>query len=126
MIADDFSRHLDDFNRRLEEYRGIIRATRGNKHAFISEIILHGELNEENFNNNCLKIENMEGEADFSMITLIRLLYILKSLSFSINFDARPVIERIENCLEKFPFWPKSGTRHPDTICFWSENHIFM
>ena len=70
------------------------------------------------------KVINKQGESDFHIISLIRLLY-LGNDSIPVIADAK---QKIENSLKTFPFWPNWSKSNPnfEKIVFWSENHLFM
>ena len=71
------------------------------------------------------KVVGKQGESDFQIINLIRLLF-LGDDKFP---DIATAKTQVTKALSGFPFWPvKNKKKQPDfdKIVFWSENHLFM
>jgi hypothetical protein len=122
---------MAEFEERFREYRELARGFTNNKNTFCLHAI-HGDLNIDVIYENTEHVQRKSGDADFKMVPLIRFLYLmdrhLKSGSADVSKNAEIVncMEHIENAMMNFPFWPHTGTPYPDSIVFWSENHIFM
>lgn len=100
------------------------------KNTFCTHAFINGDLNVDYLNKALGLISKCDGNSDFSMLSLIRLLF-LDETKFSDNaqFDIRSAKERICQTLNSFPFWPASDEaprKDINDIVFWSENHLFM
>jgi hypothetical protein len=134
---------LVDYNLRLLELYKVLIGPKHikDKYCFVIGGLL-GEVNQDELDKQCNKVIEKEGDADFQMISLIRLMYLLKkeekvenhkekeNLFFKTSNCSTEVIynitKQIEDALSLFPFWPLDGVIYSDKIVFWSENHILM
>lgn len=126
-----FEQRLDEMRKAVEsdtgKYTFVMRALRGDYESI--ENILHKFLDE---------VDKKSDDADFNIISLVRVLYLLKrereattSVGHSAECERREnIISRIQTSLSKFPWWPAKGTGNDnkdiEKVCFWSENHIMM
>jgi hypothetical protein len=82
----------------------------------------------------CKKVRNNEEKADFVIIILIRLLYLLKKRAQQEGVDGDPDhflnrrITRLVSDFSEFSFWTTSNHKSGQmpSVIFWSENHTFM
>jgi hypothetical protein len=93
------------------------------KHLFLTRAQEIGEIHPEDssyYTSLCsLVLENTE-KADFAIIILIRLMYLLAHNEIRVN--------HIINTFLSFSFWPTSNhvNHQMPNVIFWSENHTFM
>jgi hypothetical protein len=101
------------------------------KHSIVVRS-LRGEYEsvQETLNKYLEDVESKSGDADMVIISLVRLLYLLKRQCSKEDAKAAEVVTRIAASLNQFPWWPKKGiesdNKDIEKMCFWSENHIFM
>jgi hypothetical protein len=125
--------YLDAYEGRLRQYAVDMRAHYRNKHCFVISA-LAGLVNNEVLETNYRRCASKDGDADFCMTGLIRLMYLSERTS---DLDSHRsshdraecgrAVARAERALTEFDaFWPHTGKSFPDTIVFWSENHILM
>jgi hypothetical protein len=130
-ISPELSLYLEAYERRLVEYAGVMRSHYNNKHAFVVSALaghVNNVLLEEGFQKCALK----HGDCDFCMVSLVRLLYLSRNASPALSADQMQdlsrAVRRIQEGFEAFDdsYWPHTGRPYPDSIVFWSENHILM
>eukprot|EP01039_Chlorochromonas_danica_P010884 gene10884-12098_t len=131
MDDETYAKHLEEYNTRLIELRNVAKGKLGDKSAFIAIAYETGVVDQDFVKKATGSILKCEGNSDFVMICLIRLLF-LDENKFSdakIQQQIRESKEHICHALSAFPFWPvtdEKPTQNVDKIVFWSENHIFM
>lgn len=113
----------DRYEQNLRRFREKISSNKG-KFNLILAALDHGEILPDPLNVALKKIKGKQGESDFQIISLVRLLFL--------GDDAVPAIVAakadIMEALATFSFWPENAKSQPsfDKIVFWSENHLFM
>jgi hypothetical protein len=111
------------YEQRLVTFRTKISSLE-NKFNLVLHALDWGEILPEPMKKAMGKVVGMQGESDFHIITLVRLLYL--------GDESVPPIaaakQEIISALAKFPFWPSDCKCQPsfDKLVFWSENHLFM
>lgn len=96
------------------------------KYTYLVHAIDKGVINDDWFETKIRKIHDVEDNADFHIIDMIRFLYL--------GDNNNPVVAAAKGMLvrelQNFPFWPKlnNGGRNEgvDRLVFWSENHCLM
>lgn len=94
------------------------------KYAKLIHVCRAGIVDADHWNPILKIIAEKDGDSDFNMLPLIRVLYQtpLEGDQTAIeNLKRRTIYE-----MSRFPFWPQEGVREMDTLVFWSENHLFM
>jgi hypothetical protein len=99
-----------------------------NKHSIVHQAYRLDNVNLNAIDDYIKRIDNREGECDFSMIGLVRFYYLTSDMS---GYDQVKANNRIKPCLKSFPYWPtekvaKDSSINMDQIVFWSENHLLM
>lgn len=115
---------LDGYNDRLLSYKELCLSKTSDKFTIVTNYIYNDVLNEERLNDLCKISSSNAADADFSIIILIRLLYL--SNKESKHHDL--VCSKIDAALSTYSFWPSTVENmvRMDDFCFWSENHILM
>lgn len=113
---------LADYERRIEVFHSAVAEDRG-KHSLVLQAV-KGTILQEPLDGALNRVDKRQGESDFQIIALVRILYL--------GDDTIPEIYntkvRIVSSLDKFPFWPTGDPKQAcmDKIIFWSENHLIM
>lgn len=120
--------YLEAYEKRLNEYKHASwKEPPSNKHAALYTACANGEIHLEHFDNKIEAISGREGDSDFCMLPLIRVLYQdVSKWAKKEQEKMKDLQERTKLALEGFPFLPKEGQQIMDEIVFWSENHLFM
>jgi hypothetical protein len=111
---------MDSYKSRLLQYREEILGHGSVRNNFLTCIKFQGVVYEPFLEEALEKVRVKSGDADFSIIKLIRLIY-LDECSEEIRLQ-------VVTALCTFPFWPRpdSASHSFKTIVFWSENHALM
>lgn len=124
---------MEQFENRLEEYKQyILSHAKNNKHAIISQLLFNENLISSPIENYVKKVKKFEGDSDFVIIVLIRMMYLIRTNSLSdpeIKTQLDALLSEVNDALREFPFWPPNEIhkkKSTDDIVFWSENHLFM
>jgi hypothetical protein len=116
----EFESHLIKYNERLMEYNEFVQQNRGTKHTLVLDALI-GSLNHDVMNHYCEKVISRAGNADFNIISLIRLLYLLnKQDDIEHSFETgyvEYVTHKIISSLNHFSFWPHTGECECPLLC---------
>lgn len=120
--------YLEAYEKRLNEYKNASwKEPPSNKHVALYTACANGVIHLEHFDNKIEAISGREGDSDFCMLPLIRVLYQdVSKWTQKEQADMKHLQNRTISALEGFPFLPKEGQQIMDEIVFWSENHLFM
>lgn len=117
---------LDTLRNEFEERRDRFRTLLATDNSKFNLVIaaLNGRIIPEPLKKAVDKVTTRQGESDFQIISLIRLLF-LGDDSITEVADAK---KKSITALNTFPFWPTGSKTQPnmDKLVFWSENHLIM
>ena len=138
----DISMFLSEWDERIYQYRKMLCTDEqmDNKYALLTRARELGTVKRSLIDSMLEPIARLDGESDFKLIFLIRLLYFSDDKVHSKPGEAErgkklvkvtplyEVIESIDDVISNFPFWVNENGRSNEfkDIVFWSENHILM
>jgi hypothetical protein len=115
------------YRERLRQYCNHYDNYPDESHAVVYRSCTTGDLDQSFIDDKLRTIRHCEGDSDFAMQPIIRLLYQdISSFSPECQDRWRATKFQIKEAFQAFPFWPTEGVRNMDKIVFWSENHLFM
>ena len=111
---------VEQYEKRVSELRDFMCNHEPFKHNVCVRAKYQQQFDRKVISQFCALCREKKGSADFDQISLIRILYTEK-----LPMDIK---EEIIESLCDYPFWPHEGADCSDmkSICFWTENHIFM
>lgn len=112
----------DEFEGRRQRFRTLL-ATDNSKFNLVIAA-QNGRILPDPLKTAIKKVTTREGESDFQIISLIRLLFLGDDGNEAINTAKKQSV----TALDAFPFWPTGNKTQPnmDKLVFWSENHLIM
>ena len=117
---------MASYDDRKKQHQNIILKEASNKHNFLTKAFLQSEIDEATLFNCCETVRKHGNNADFTLIKLIRFVYLDNDNLVSYQ-------DQVLDILSHFSFWPSktksalnSSADAVGKTCFWSENHIFM
>eukprot|EP01039_Chlorochromonas_danica_P013213 gene13213-15257_t len=127
---EDVSLSVEGYENRSNVYRLYFLNESFEQHAKVLNAWNFGDFDPDYVENKLAVIRKREGDSDFVMQPIIRLLY----FDYENHNDVaeeniakwKKAHQDIVLAFEGFPFWPKAGEQNMDKIVFWSENHLFM
>lgn len=129
-IDDDVSLSVDGYSNRSEFYRAYYLNETFEQHAKVLNAWKFGDVDPDYVESKLAVIRKREGDSDFVMQPIIRLLYFDYENRDNVAKESVSTWEKahkdILSAFEGFPFWPTEGVQNMDNIVFWSENHLFM
>ena len=152
MDNEDITAFLSGWDERIHKYREMLctDGQAGNKYALLTRARILGTVERSVIESMLEKIACRDGESDFKLIFLVRLLYFDNDRGVCSQIRSRveatplsEVVETIDAVISDFPFWidagASTGSRDDKTdrngvggknefkdIVFWSENHVLM
>jgi len=123
---------LEEYEARVDSFKATLLGEEGDggKHTFVIKACLGHKLNRSHFTSLLHDVDTRAKDVDFSIIILVRLLFLLQPSSPDRAKNTDAVKQQILSSLASFPFWPSSDNEEDregcENLCFWSENHILM
>lgn len=112
----------DEFDERKQRFRDLL--AKDNTKFNLIVAAQNGRVLPDPLKTALKKVTTREGESDFQIISLIRLLFLGDESVAEIATAKRQSV----SALDTFPFWPTGSKNQAnmDKLVFWSENHLIM